>query len=407
MLAETRSDREPSAITTLDLLILIAGFACGLVLHQSSAFRHGRVYILPSGTGEFRSLLGTAVIGWVWALTCGLAFVIVARRFRFGSHVRPAEWLAVSLAIALLVSYDPGQTNQQESMDGEVVWVDWAGFGSPVLYDLWTARPTETWRSLAPFAFRMNAAALLIGLGGWLLRKRISSGSLTVLLIAVALLAALGPIRLAESASSSVSSFASRPGFRPDPGAVPWTRTGLALYLDARAWFGYSIRALWFAALALLAVRTLSNPVRRRLWTEWAAFACALLIGCCWAYDEFVIRPVFDRLATAILLGTGLLAAGALAGLSIWAVAALRRALGRGDRPGVPSSDAPPSVSRRDTRRLRWMLGCLALVGVLLGVIHIVHTALDELEQKRMAIQQAQFARYRDELSRAAKSKGR
>jgi hypothetical protein len=80
---ETRSDREPAAVTTLDLLLLIAGFACGMVLHQYSAFAAGRgAYILPSGTAGFASVLGSAVTGLLWAFVVGLAALVVGRCFR-------------------------------------------------------------------------------------------------------------------------------------------------------------------------------------------------------------------------------------------------------------------------------------------------------------------------------------
>jgi hypothetical protein len=84
---ETRSDREPAAVTTLDLLLLIAGFACGLVLHENSTFAAGRgAYILPSGTAGFTSLLGMTVTGWLWAFGVGLAVLVVGRCFRSRSQ---------------------------------------------------------------------------------------------------------------------------------------------------------------------------------------------------------------------------------------------------------------------------------------------------------------------------------
>ncbi|MFI5456939.1 MAG: hypothetical protein ACHRXM_15950 [Isosphaerales bacterium] len=328
---ETRSDREPAAVTTLDLLFLIAGFACGLVLHQSSAFGDGRMYNLPSGAAEFRSLLGNAAIGWVWALAVGLVVVIVAKRFRYGGHVRPTEWLAVSLAIVLFDSAVPGfRPDQAMSKDGEVGWVDWFGNGPPVAFHLTTPHTAERRQSAMWVSLRLTAPAMLIGIAGWVLRKKISCGWVAVLAIAVAVLVALGPIRLAEAVSAEVSSFVIYFGHPSPPGEVPWTWTRLALYLDARAWLGYSIRALWFAVLALLAVVSLSDRGRRRLWTEWASFACAILLGCCWAHDEFAIRPAFDRTARVIVLGTWLLLLGISAGLLIWAWASFGRALSWG-----------------------------------------------------------------------------
>ena len=56
---QTRSHEAPSGITTLDLLLFTAGFACGWVMHLGSALRNGRFYILPLSRGAFHSLLGT------------------------------------------------------------------------------------------------------------------------------------------------------------------------------------------------------------------------------------------------------------------------------------------------------------------------------------------------------------
>jgi hypothetical protein len=102
-----RSDQEPPGASTLDLVLLIAGFACGWVMHEKALFTVGSWhYFLPAvlSSATFRSLLGTAWIRWLWAYVVGLAFLIVGRRFRYDCRKRPAEWLAVALAIVLFES---------------------------------------------------------------------------------------------------------------------------------------------------------------------------------------------------------------------------------------------------------------------------------------------------------------
>ena len=80
MSRETGPDQPPSGITTLDLLLFTAGFACGWVMHQGSALHTSRFYILPLSRGPFHSLLGMVWTGWLWAFVSGLAFLIVGRR---------------------------------------------------------------------------------------------------------------------------------------------------------------------------------------------------------------------------------------------------------------------------------------------------------------------------------------
>ena len=320
---QMRSGREPGTVTTLDLLLVIAGFACGLVLHQNSAFGHGVVYILPSGTAAFRSSLGRLETAWLWAFVVGLAFLVVARRFRYRGAIRSAEWLAVSLTIVLVDSAFPAfRPDRATSTDGEIVWVDWFGNGTPVAFNLWTPHTADSREYLTGVSVRLTAAAWLIGTAAWVLRSKLSHGWVAALVIAIAMLFTLGPIRLAEAMSSEVASSARFPGFRPPPGEAAWTRTGLSLYLDARAWAGYSLRALWLSAVAIATAVSLVNRGRRWLWTEWAAVALATVLAFCWAYDEFVARPAFDRPARVIALGTWLLVLALLGWLLIvaWAV---------------------------------------------------------------------------------------
>jgi hypothetical protein len=322
---QTSADRQPRSVMTLDLVLLIAGFACGLVLRQNSAFGQAKVYILPSGTADFPSSLARFELAWLWAFVVGLSFVAVARRFRYGGALRPAEWLAVALAVVLVDSSFPAfRPERSTSMDEEIVWVDWIGNGAPVAFSLWTRHMADSRDYLAGVSLRMTAAAALIGAAAWVLRSKISRGWANVLVIAIAVLLTLGPIRLVEAMSSEVISSALYNGYRPPPDEVAWTRTGLSLYLDARAWFGYSIRGLCLSSITIATVASLVYRGRRWLWTEWASFALATIMACLWACDEFVARPAFDRPTRVVALGTWVLVLALLGWLVLAAYVAIR-----------------------------------------------------------------------------------
>jgi hypothetical protein len=54
-----RQNPEPTGVSTLDLLLLTAGFACGWVMHENSVFAVGKSYFrLPLWYGGYQSVLG-------------------------------------------------------------------------------------------------------------------------------------------------------------------------------------------------------------------------------------------------------------------------------------------------------------------------------------------------------------
>jgi hypothetical protein len=319
---ETRLGPAPRGITTLDLLLFTAGFACGWVMHQGSALRTGHFYILRLSRGGFHSLLGTAWAGWLWACVIGLAFLILGRRFRYDCRSRVAEWLAVALAVVLFESVYPAfRMKQVASMTGETVWFEGSaetssGSGTPA-YKLWWPRERETWEERWWVALRLTAAAALVGISAWRLRGKLSPGAAAIAGVVIAVLFALGPMRLAEGTSIEISSSSPIPGYQPSAGEKPWSWPAFAVYFDALAWAGYSLRALALITLAMLAAVSLVKRWRAWLWTEWAAAACAAVIGGCWVYDEFVARPALDWTVRVVLLGTWLLANAMIAGVGI------------------------------------------------------------------------------------------
>jgi hypothetical protein len=288
--------------------MLTAGFACGLALLRGAAVGRGAVYILPSGTAAFHPLLGRTEILWLCSVIVGLSFAAVAKRLRFGDPMRSAEWLAVSLAIMLVdFAFPAFRPERAASREEELVFVDWFGDGVPLAYHLWTPARGESIEMLAAIAIQTSIAAAVVGVAAWVLREKLSHGSIAVLVIVIAILFTLGPIRLAEAMSSEVASSRHYAGIQPPTPRAVWSRLGLSLYLDARAWAGYSPRAFW---LITLAIATRSSFVHRRhhwLWIEWVAFAIAVGLAACWAYDEFYSRPAYDRPARVIGLAVWLL----------------------------------------------------------------------------------------------------
>ena len=322
MNAETRLDPAPRGVTTLDLLLFTAGFACGWVMHQGSALRAGHYYILPLSRGSFQSLLGASWAVWLWACVTGLALLIIGRRFRYDCRTRVAEWLAVALAIVLFESAYPAfRTKQVGSMTGETVQFDAPGAtlsaGKTVAYSLWWPRDGETWEERWWDAFRFTAAGL-IGIAAWCRRGKLSPGYSAVAGVGISVLFALGPMRLAEATSIEVTSSTLNPGYQSGAGEIPWNWAALAAYCDARAWGGYSLRALALITLATLAAVSLMKQWRSWLWAEWAAVLLAAIVAGCWGFDEFFARPALDRTVRVVLLCTWLLAIAVAAGSVIW-----------------------------------------------------------------------------------------
>ena len=189
----TAGSERRSGITTLDLLLFTAGFACGWVMHQGSALRTGQFYICRSRAARFHSLLGTAWIGWLWAFVTGLAFLIVGRRFRYDCRNRPAEWLAVALAIVLFESVYPAFRTNRSRSDDRGNRLDRAGccirlryarnisiretcVKCPLLTTLWWPQTGESWAEHWWIALRLTAAAAMIAIAGWRLRGRAEPG---------------------------------------------------------------------------------------------------------------------------------------------------------------------------------------------------------------------------------------
>ena len=106
-------------------------------------------------------------LGWLWAYVVGLAFLIVGRRFRYDGRNRPAEWLAIALAVVLFESAYPAfRSGRGLSMIGETAWIEpsaspdsayaidnflkraYVPPDSPLFYSLWWPRSGEDFADL-------------------------------------------------------------------------------------------------------------------------------------------------------------------------------------------------------------------------------------------------------------------
>jgi hypothetical protein len=181
---------------------------------------------------------------------------------------------------------------------------------------------------------------------GWVMYRRsavcvsrnddlpLSAGWMTFFAVTTAVLAVLGPMRLAEATSAEY------PGYPIDlhGGSLvtvkPWRWQWLTVYLELRAWGGHSLRALALMTLGFPATGSFVKRWRSWLWTEWAAFASAVIIAACWLYGELVVRPALDRTARVVFLCAWILVLAATAGGGIWAWSRIERRFRRRDGTG-------------------------------------------------------------------------
>ena len=382
-----RQDPEPTGVSTVDLLLLTAGFACGWVMDDAAFAVVEWNFRLPLWYGGFASVLGHPWLRWLWAFVVGLAFLVVGRRFRYDCRKRPAEWLAVALAIVLFESVYPAFRTGLALSTCETVWVEpslelkWAyaaylrkwGYPKPdrpFALDLWWPVFSESWQELAWIALPLTVLAVTTAILAWRLRAKLSPGWIAVMLVVVAVLIAFGPIRLAEATSSEVIQATPNPDYQPKAGEKPWSWTCVAAYYDMHAWAGYLPRALVLMTLALVTARSLWSRWKKWLWTEWAAAACATVLAACWIHDEFVERPALDWTVRIVLLGSSLFVTAAAAEILILGWSKLAGRIWAGEVPlgqtGMSTTMADP-VTRSWRMYLRVSVRGMVVVVLLVG----------------------------------------
>ena len=250
---------EPRLITLADLGVIVAGVALVMVIPpRASAWSP----FLPPPS----MLFAVVILGLRLTVGFGLvlALVLLFRCGRYGGRVRPAEWLALGLASLSVLDAVP-------NLD-DAVNAYYAAVGSNAL-DFGVAR----WLLSAPAA----AGVVLVVAGLVLLRRRVRDGSRVA--AALSVIGILGGLFLwfwgpCEVARLELPWLLVR-GPQGDPSSWGW-RTPVVFAL--RDVVANGPTALTWGIPAAAAARAWWEDRRRgraraRVWTERAAFACAVV----------------------------------------------------------------------------------------------------------------------------------
>jgi hypothetical protein len=330
---------EPRGLTLADLAIVLAGVALGFALQpvRLEPTRVVQTCGFVAAVATYHSFYWTAA-RFAMPASLGLSLAILARRARHGGWPRPAEWLALALALGLLDGAVPGDdhvggpvtTRPNEAVKVRGVRVYARDVRPAVLIAVDDERP------IGPFALIRVAGAAAAVLAGVvvlaLVRRGLPAAAGLVLLLAVAWAWLRGTVRL--NPAEFVRFRYSWVGFTPGSPPLGWSRMGYAWYLEARLalgrWFEGMLVGIPAAATAIAATRP-DRPDRR--WTEWSGMALAVLLGAAWAIDELARRPSPGPTVRAVVFAAWVAAVG----LPSWLVA--RRLLKIPPGPGSSGRD--------------------------------------------------------------------
>jgi len=247
-------------MTLADLGVIVAGVALAMTIPSRAL--GWPPYLSPPQAFLFFAVIGGLRLTVAFSLV--LALVVLFRRGRYGGQVRPAEWLALGLASLGLLDVVP-------NLDGAVN-AYYAAVGSAAL-DFGVAR----WLLSAPAA----AGVVLVVAGLVLLRRRARDGSrvasaLTVIGIVGGLfLWFWGPCEVARLELPWLLV----PSPQGDPSSWGWRGP---VVLALREVVANGPMDLTWGLPAAATVRAWRDDRRRgraraRVWTEWAAFAVAVV----------------------------------------------------------------------------------------------------------------------------------
>jgi len=263
---------EPRSMTLGDVVAMVAGVAVGLGCS-------------PRATGRFspQTMLIFAITWGFWALAVMLVFVVAGRLARYRRRARPAEWLAILVAVAGLAFREGWRMDLAVS----------AVFAA--------ARTTDWSFDLLRWALGgLAMVGVLAGLG--LLRagrQVLPPWAKTAILAVLAGLALWGPIDVVGLRGPDLLAPAS--GFGPGDGPI---LNHVACWLVARLPIGL--------LFGVPAVGALAERIHRRPWTwvEWASVALAMAAG-------LLLSPLYrfelTRLSAAWVAERGMVGAWFLA----------------------------------------------------------------------------------------------
>jgi hypothetical protein len=308
------SVRESAATTLRDWFILLIGVALGIVGWAAMARRAPELVVYNGLVCNFRPVSWNPEFGLAWGIALGTELTILSRRTVFGGSPRPAEWLAILLAVQFinLTLLDPEPdiiafwvTNRMQ--------VDWSGLGFPMSMEILRPRIDG---GPATAVGRFTLVSLLLAALTVIARRRLPAWLSVVVLTMAALAALAGPARWWESVCGGM------PRFWPSPPAGSlldsrvWSRWEFDLKFLAPPLLGLWPRAALLVTAAVLAIgRRGRADGSARLWTEWGGVAASLILAAGWLFDELVRRPepsVAVRLTAVSVWGFTLLLPGLL-----------------------------------------------------------------------------------------------
>jgi hypothetical protein len=285
-----RADR--GSMTLIDLMALVAGMAVGFTLVSAvmAMPRPMRVVQVGGGAALFHTLSSRPTTPLLLNLAMGAAAVVLSRLARTGDVPRPAEWLAILLALSLVEMAFPRPQLDSERPEGETVAVDFYGKGVPnylYVYDYTRGSLRGVLGGVAAVVVgvALGLVALVAALG-----PRLTPAFRAILLALAALLVLWGPCRWVEMvfpAETRFSFFPTKP-----PGDFPLrSRWSFDVGNEARAALGRWPRGLLFAIPVVALVGDLWRKGLWRRWTEWVGMVVALILGGQWLAGELVYRP--------------------------------------------------------------------------------------------------------------------
>ena len=248
---------EPRSMTLADIMVIVAGVGITLVVHPVSAFP-------PPFAPISAWFIVAALFAWfLWGVELATSLVILMRQGIYNRPARPAEWLAILVALLLAQRAIP---NLDTVMD-------------------WTFR--REWLSHSFGLCRwivggLGMVVVLVGIVAMVLMRRVMPHwAKTLVLATLALVLLWGPLDVFSREAPSLL-----PSWTEEyPGWLFWA------YLEGRQYAAMLPEGLLFGIPATEALLERVRPGSRRwIWTEWLGLGTALLLGSFWIASLYLFR---------------------------------------------------------------------------------------------------------------------
>jgi hypothetical protein len=245
---------EPRSMILADVMALVAGLGIGLLLPPNSG-------MLPFMPIPVWFIVASLVVWSLQALALATALAVLVRQMTYRRPAHPAEWLAVLIALLLVLRVVP-------NLDTVVNWLFSPG---------WTSNSFGLCRWILGGA---AMAAFLLGLAVLNFVRRVMPYWLkTLLLAAFALILIWGPFQ----AFSMEGPWLLPSGTGLQPKWLFW------IYGEGLRYATWLPPGLLFGVPATAALAEWRRRGSRRwVWIEWVGIAIALLLGFLWIGDLYL-----------------------------------------------------------------------------------------------------------------------